>query len=224
VVLHPLATRELPKRLHPRVRVIFQSANTPAPARGRAARTFDVAVLAHLRPVKDPLRAARAARLLPASSRVRILHLGAALDERARARAQREQAMNPRYLWVGTVARGRALRVLSRCRLLVLSSRLEGGANVVSEALAASVPVISSRIPGSIGILGRDYPGYFPVGDTRALSALLRRAETNRSFYRTLRRWCRRLRPLVAPARERAAWARVLRELPGPKARSRAPR
>ena len=78
---------------------------------------------------------------------------------------------------------------------------------------AASVPVISSDIPGSIGILGAGYPGYFPVGQTRALAALLHRAESDAKFLGDLRRWCRRLRPLVDPARERATWGRLLREL-----------
>jgi putative glycosyltransferase (TIGR04348 family) len=213
VVLQPLALRALPAALRVKARVVVQSA---APARGRyrpRPGTFDVCVLAHLRAVKDPFRAARASRRLPPSSRIRVLHLGAALDDAMNERARREEAANPRYRWLGSVPRAAALRVLARCRLLVLSSRLEGGANAVSEALAVSVPVVASRIPGSVGILGRGYPGYFAAGDTRALARLLARAETDRAFYDGLRRWCRRLRRLVAPARERAAWRRLLREL-----------
>jgi len=105
------------------------------------------------------------------------------------------------------------LRTLARCRLLVLTSEMEGGANVVSEALAVSVPVLSSRIAGSVGLLGEDYPGYFPVGDTNALGQLLRRTETDVAFYRTLHDWCIGLRNLVEPARERQSWADLLREL-----------
>jgi glycosyltransferase involved in cell wall biosynthesis len=75
------------------------------------------------------------------------------------------------------------------------------------------VPVLSTRIPGSIGLLGPGYPGYFAVGDTRALARLLRRAETDAAFYEGLRRCCRRLRPLVDPARERQGWWSLLREL-----------
>lgn len=213
VVLQPLGLAELRARLRPKARVLLQSAPAP-PSRGVArGDAFEVCVLAHLRLVKDPLRTAHATLLLPPSSRVRVLHLGAPLDRGLARRARAEARANHRYRWLGAVPRPRALRILARSRLLVLTSRLEGGANVVSEALAAGVPVLSSRIAGSIGILGRGYPGYFPVGDSRALARLLRRAETDAGFYQTLKRWCRRLRPLTDPAAERRGWQSLLREL-----------
>jgi putative glycosyltransferase (TIGR04348 family) len=216
IVLQPLAIRAVPARYRGRVRVIRQSADRLPGRIARRKDVFEVCVLANLRPVKDPLRIAVAARLLPAGSCIAVLHVGAALDGRLRACARKESASNPRYRWLGAVPRYRALRILARSRLLVLTSRLEGGANVLSEALAASVPVISSRVAGSIGILGTDYPGYFPIGDTRALATLLRRAEADPAFYARLQRWCRRKRFLVAPARERQAWARVLRDVEPP--------
>jgi glycosyltransferase involved in cell wall biosynthesis len=129
------------------------------------------------------------------------------------SRARREAAANPRYRWLGQLPRWRALRVLARSRLLILTSRLEGGANAVSEALAAGVPVISSRIAGSEGILGESYPGFFPVGSTRALAALLQRFEEDETFRASLRTHCARLAPLVDPRREQASWASLLREL-----------
>jgi len=75
------------------------------------------------------------------------------------------------------------------------------------------VPVLASRIPGSVGLLGAGYPGYFPVRDTARLARLLRRAETDRRFYRELKAWCARLAPRFRPARERAAWKKLLSEL-----------
>jgi putative glycosyltransferase (TIGR04348 family) len=213
VVLQPLGVEELPPGLRDRARVIIQSAEVPKVAPRRRSKTFDVCVLGHLRPVKDPLRTAEAARLLPPLSRVRVLHLGAALSPDMAERAAAESAGNPRYRWLGDVPRARALRVLARCRLLALTSLLEGGANVVSEAIAAGVPVVSSHIAGSVGILGADYPGYFPVGDTQALADMLHRAETDARFYNALKARCRHLRPLVSPAREREGWRRLLREL-----------
>jgi putative glycosyltransferase (TIGR04348 family) len=213
VVLQPLALAELPEAIRSKVRVIYQSSVKPAvPVRPRAG-LFEVCVLGHLRPVKDPFRTAWASRLVPDSSRLRVLHLGAALSPDLEEQARKEAASNPRYRWLGDLPRWKALRLLARSRLLVQSSVLEGGANTISEALAASVPVLSSEISGSVGILGDRYPGYFPVGDTQALAALLHRAETDAEFYDSLKAWCRQLRPLVAPARERASWRRLLGEI-----------
>jgi glycosyltransferase involved in cell wall biosynthesis len=93
---------------------------------------------------------------------------------------------------------------------------LEGGANVVSEAIAAGVPVLSTLISGSVGILGADYPGYFPVRDTHALCLLMRQAETEPAFYGALKRRIDDLKPLVDPERERASWQALLAEVHDP--------
>ena len=155
VVLQPEGLRALPEWARSRARAIVQSAE---PVRGPKPRrdAFEVALLAHLRPVKDPFRAAMAARLLPTRSRVRIVHAGAALDPDLDQRARSEQASNPRYKWLGEMPHWRAVRVLTRSRLAVITSRSEGGANVLSEALASGVPVVCSKIPGSTGVLGND--------------------------------------------------------------------
>ncbi len=213
VVLQPLAVGQLPEQLRDRTRVVVQSVPpiTAAPPRPDC---FEVVLLAHLRPVKDPLRLAEAARLLPDTSAVQVTHLGEARDEVLAAQARAESERNPRYTWVGPVPRPEALEVLARSRVLAVTSWNEGGANVVSEALAAGVPVISTEIPGSTGLLGTDYPGYFPPGDTQALAALLERLEHDRDgCYSDLRARCAALRDLVDPADERRAWANLLDEL-----------
>lgn len=213
VALQPAAREALPPHVRDKLRPIYQSAPAPRETPTPAADAFEVSVLSHLRAVKDPLRAAMAARLLPASSRIQVVHAGGVLDAGLDAQARSEEAATPRYRWLGELSRDEALRLLARSRLLALTSRLEGGANVVSEAIAASVPVVSSHIDGSIGILGADYPGYFPVGDTQALADLLVRAETDRAFYADLKARCERLKPLVDPARERESWRALLAEL-----------
>ncbi len=213
VVLQPLAADALPQHVRDNVRVIYQSAEPPPPAEPPDEQTFQVCVLAHLRPVKDPLRTAWAARALPPSSRIQVVHAGAAMSPEIEEEVRAEERANPRYRWLGDLARPEALRLLGRSRLLALTSVLEGGANVVTEALAASVPVISSRIAGSIGLLGSAYPGYFQVGDTEALRGLLLRAEFDAAFYRQLKQWCEDLKPLADPARERESWKSLLTEL-----------
>ncbi len=238
VALQPKALDALRPPLREKTRVIYQSvaalankarnekarASTPDARLGSslhrarllsspAPRTFDVCVIGHLRPVKDPFRAALASRLMPASSRVRVTQVGGAMTEQSAVRARAEMKKNPRYCWMGEQPAWRVRRILERSRLFVLSSRMEGGANAVGEAIVAGTPVLASRIPGSAGILGEEYPGYFEVGDTSGLARLMTRAETDEAFLAQLTKHCNRLVPLFDPAREEAAWVKLLGEL-----------
>src|SRR5256714_9229679 len=131
VALQELARRRVPARFRDKLRIVHQSA-LPV-RRGRTERTgsFDVAMIGHLREVKDPFRAAQAARRLPASSRIRIVHLGAAETPGWAAAAKAEMAVNPRYVWRGDRPRADVRRLLGRARAMVLSSLSEGGANVL---------------------------------------------------------------------------------------------
>ena len=214
IVLHDLAARELPPALRRKVRVVPQSA-PPMPRQSRSANPFEVAVVGHLRPEKDPLRTALAARLLPADSRIRVLHAGRALTPQLRRAALTEQRRNPRYRWLGELPPREARALIARCRVLCLTSEIEGGANVLSEALAAGTPVVASRIPAAQALLGRNYPGLFPFGSTRSLAALLSRSERHAAFLRRLALLCRSRRPLVSRAREKRAWRQILTELGG---------
>jgi putative glycosyltransferase (TIGR04348 family) len=214
IVLQQEALTELPKPLRPKTRVIYQSAPpVKARTRSRRDRTFAIAVIGHLRSEKDPLRAALAARNLPSDSRAHITHVGRALDPGLGRRAMAEMKRNPRYRWLGELPHPQTRKLLAASDVLVITSRMEGSSNVLSEALASRVPVIASNIPGLIGTLGPDYPGLFQYGDTDALARLLWRSETDRRFFRALQTSCRGLSPLASPARELAAWRRLLREL-----------
>jgi len=213
VTLQPLANKTLPPNLEKKTTAIFQSSKPVSPKPRQNENIFEVCVLSHLRKVKDPLRAAYAVRLLPDESKIRVTHIGKAIEEEYEKEALQEMNQSGRYRWLGEVPHRNALRILARSKLLVLSSVLEGGANVVSEAIVNGVPVISSRIEGSIGMLGEDYPGYFPVGDTEKLAEMMLRCENDERFYRSLQSHCAHLRPLYAPEKERDSWKRLLDEL-----------
>lgn len=213
VVLQPRTVDDLSTAVRAKTAVIFQSAEPPARREPIRPDVFEVAVVGHLRPVKDPFRAAEASRLLAPESRVRILHLGEALSPEMGERARAEAASNPRYEWLGDLPHEDALTVMSRCRLVALTSLSEGGPAVIPEAIVAGVPVIASRVAGCVGMLGDDYPGLFPPGDTRALAQLLTWAEGDAGFYQSLRDACDRLRPLFRPEAELAAWAGLLSDL-----------
>jgi glycosyltransferase involved in cell wall biosynthesis len=106
---------------------------------------------------------------------LRVLQIGGAMSGSIANRARKEMSTNKRYEWLGEQPQSRVRQILNKSSLCVLSSRMEGGANVLSEAIAASVPILACRIGGNLGILGADYPGYFDVGDT-AQTILKRRS------------------------------------------------
>ncbi len=213
ICLHGLIGEALPAGLRKKLHVVHQSALPLAGPRRPAQRHFDICVIGHLREEKDPFRTAFAARRMAPTSKLRVIHLGRAHTPDFANQARAEMARNPRYRWLGEVPGWRVRRELAKTRAMVISSNQEGGANVVSEALAADVPVLSTRISGSIGILGEEYPGYFPVGGTKELADMLLAAEQDRTFYRSLQNCCRGLKGLVSPASERRSWRLLLEEL-----------
>ena len=78
-------------------------------------------------------------------------------------------------------------------------------ARLIVEAVTAGVPVIASRISGNVGMLGEDYPGYFTLGDATDCAAILRRAETDRVFYRRLVKACAKRAANFVPEHEATA-------------------
>jgi putative glycosyltransferase (TIGR04348 family) len=212
VGLHPLVGNVLPQRLRGRLRVIIQSAR-PLEHRQPARRDFRVCFAGHLREEKDPLRPALAVRKLPPDSRIRVDAYGGAHTEDWAAAAQAEMRINPRYRWHGEISHPELRRVYSRSHLLVLPSVMEGGANVISEAVMAGLPVIASDIEGSVGLLGPEYPGYYPVQNADALRERLLRAESDGAYYADLVAACAARRHLFTPQQEHAGWERLLEDI-----------
>jgi putative glycosyltransferase (TIGR04348 family) len=214
VGLHPLVGNVLPERLRGKLRVIVQSAR-PLLHRRPARRSFRVCFAGHLREEKDPLRPALAVRGLPSESRIRVDAYGGAHSADWAAAAREEMCINPRYRWHGEIPHAELRRVYTRSHLLVLPSVMEGGANVISEAVMAGLPVIASDIEGSVGLLGTDYPGYYPVRDTDALRERLLRAESDGGYYAELVAACAARRHLFTPEREQAGWEKLLNDIQG---------
>lgn len=213
VVLQEAGLSELAPTMRRKTRVIYQSTKAIQP-RPPLKSCFEVTVSGHLREEKDPFRTAAALAHLPSESRIRVSHLGGAMSPQMEREALAWTRHQPRrYRWLGELAHGKALRILARSRLMVISSRMEGGANVVSEALAAGVPVLASKISGNIGMLGRDYAGYYPLEDEKVLARLLWRAESEPGFYHHLRRQCAARSKLVRPRVEKRELNKLLVEL-----------
>lgn len=201
VVLQPKALDELTPSLRARTSVIYQSSPTLAPGRRYASR-FDIVQVGHLRAEKDPFTPITALRHLPPASRIRLTQIGSALDPDLRGLMDVMLQEEPRLAWLGMLDHARTRQRLKRAHLMVLASRMEGGAHVIIEAVTSGVPVIASRVRGNIGMLGEDYAGYFEFGDAKGCARLMRRAETESAFLARLMRQCDRRRRLFHPARE----------------------
>lgn len=210
VVLHDKAYLALPEDVWNKVNIVYQSAHPLPYAINRSKQTFDICVVGHLRDEKDALRTAYAVRDLPTSSRIRIKHYGKAHNKEWEKMAKQEMKTNPRYHWFGEIKHWQIRQQYARCHLMVLSSVMEGGANVISEATVAGLPVIASDIVGSIGLLGEDYPGYYPVQDTGALQKLLIKAESNSDFMQLLEQHCNQRAKWFLPEVEARLWKELL--------------
>ena len=219
IVLQAEGLNELAAPLRAKTRVIHQSVHA-VKRQTPPSSYFLATVIGHLRDEKDPLRAAYALAHLPAGSPVRVVQLGGAMDEalgaearalHAAAAANASSRNGARYRWLGELPHGDAMRWLARSHAMVIASRMEGGAHVVSEAIACGVPVIASDIPGNVGLLGRGYRGYYPVGDEKALAALLDRTARDRRFMLTLQGDVIKRRHLVDAGAERDALDQLVR-------------
>lgn len=211
VVLQPAALHELPQQVRPRAHVIYQSADALAPE----AAGSTITMIGHLRHEKDPATFMHAAALV--ESEIGMQHIGGVLDAELGVLAEATQRSNPRYRWLGALPQAEAREHLRRSHVMVISSKMEGGANVIIEAVTSGVPVLASDISGNRGMLGDDYAGYFPVGDAAALARLIDRSIEDRAFYDTLRAQCAARAPLFAPEAERAALLELVDNLLHPR-------
>jgi len=221
VVLQERGPDALPAALRDKTRVIFQSAGARQPL-AKPARHLRAVMVGHLREEKSPETLLEAARLLAGEARIFIDHIGDALDPALGDAARATAADCPRYRWLGGLPHEAVRRRIQRAHVLVHTSRMEGGAHAILEAVRSGTPVLASQVPGNVGMLGTGYAGYFPQGDAAALAALLRRclaslqgpaAGDEGTFLTQLRHQCDARAPLFAPAAESLNLHRLVQEL-----------
>jgi putative glycosyltransferase (TIGR04348 family) len=208
VTLQEEAQRGLPALWRRKSTVIFQSAVSLRARPKRRDRLVCVAV-GHLRAEKDPLTLMRAMALVPPDLAIEVRHIGAPLDSKLAAAARALAKRDPRYRYVGALPHGLTRAAVGAAHLLIHPSAMEGGANVIAEAVTSRTAVLASRVPGNVGMLGRRYPGYFPVGDESALARRLVQAFEDPRYLARLEQAGAARRPLFNPAAE----ARALRKL-----------
>ena len=220
LVLQPQALLALPEAARARAQVVLQSCPArPSPA--KTTRRLRVLMVGHLREEKNPAMLWRAVQALPPRAGIVVEHIGRALSPAMAQAAQAVAECCPHYRWLGARTHGQTLQHIARAHLLVHTSRSEGGAIVLSEALRCGTPVLATRIDGNVGVLGSDYEGWVAPDDDVALAQQLLRCRQEQQAHTgagLLQRWQQQgaLRaPLFAPERERAALLAWLQRLQG---------
>ena len=204
VVLQEDALRILPRESRAKATVIFQSA-PPIERRAKPRDRLDCVAVGHLRAEKDPRMLFGAWSRIPADAPIFMRHIGAPLDSGLAAEALETARRDKRYRYSGALPHGLTRTAIARAHVLVHPSVVEGGANVIVEAVMAGTAVIASGISGNLGMLGRDYPGYFDAGDESGLARRLVQAFEDRAYLPKLQAACARRRPLFAASREQRA-------------------
>jgi putative glycosyltransferase (TIGR04348 family) len=216
VVLHDLGIASLPAEFRGRARVILQSASAWRVLE-KTSRRLNAIAVGHLRQEKSPETLFAAARLLNARADIRISHLGGVLDPDLGRAAETTMRAAPAYRWLGQQSHALTRRAIQRAHVLVHMSRMEGGANVIIESIRSGTPVLASAVDGNIGLLGADYPGYFPWGDAAALADALQRLRHSQGqsggFLQQLQDAVLARSALFAPACERSAVRQLAEEL-----------
>ena len=180
--------------------------------RSKSDSEFRVVLISNIRSVKDPLIASRACRLISPASKLKITHVGYCLDEGLGLELTQENKSNIRYEWVGGLSRLEAMTILSESHVLLITSQHEGAGRVVGEAIQLGVPIVSTNNLGVTGILGDDYEGYYPVGDAKALSDILTKAEEDKEFLAQLNVHCQNRSSLFDIEEEKKNWEKLIND------------
>ncbi len=212
LVLHERAIDDLPAPYRAKASVCFQSTTARQPL-AKTAQHLRCVMVGHLREEKAPQTYFAAARLLAHRPDILLDHIGAALDPALGAEAQALQQHCPHYRWLGALPHGAARTRIQKAHVLVHTSRMEGGAHVVMEAVCSGTPVLATRISGNLGMLGADYAGYFEPGDAEGLAGLIEQCRDQPAILRDLGAQCTARAPIFKPEREQATLLALMNDL-----------
>ncbi len=218
VVLQEQALQALPEAHRTKARVVFQSCGERQTL-AKTTQHLRVLMVGHLREEKNPAMLWRAMRAIAPGAGILVDHIGDALDPALAREAEALARAYPHYRWLQGLSHSTTLQRIQRAHLLVHTSRSEGGAIVITEAIRSGTPVLATRIAGNVGLLGDDYAGLIEPDDDAALAARLLqcRNEQRAGQPGLLQHWqaqCRQRSALFEPATEQAAlrqWVKTLR-------------
>lgn len=187
VILHEGSLVKVPADLQERCDIIYPSVDLPAGLQHQPndGDGFEVIMAGNVRAEKNLPTAMDACALLPEDSPISVQVYGdgeGALAQKMLA----VTASSAPFLWKGKAEHAVLIDKMAHADLLLNSSTQEGGANAICEAICLGLPVVASRIPGNVGMLGEDYKGYFTSNDAESLAEVLLRCATDGGFYQVL--------------------------------------
>lgn len=208
-ITHEEARASMPAIFHDKLHIVPSCIEIPEIQAKPNAEQFVISIVGHLRSVKRSFLTIEAVAKHPEWD-VEVWQMGEALDEGMSDVACDWEESDSRYKWLGGLPREQSLEVCSQSSLTVNSSLLEGGANTVLEAMTMGVPILASCIEGNVGLLGRDYPGYFEGEDIGSKLAEIIAGKHDLNEWVSLAKT--RL-PLFSRESEEAAWKKIFAEL-----------
>lgn len=216
IVLQEQGSLEVPLQWRHKSRLVFQS--TPRrSARPKTSRHLRAVMVGHLRDEKWPQVLFQACRQITPDEGILIDHIGQALDPELGDLAAQTARECSHYRWLGGLTHAQVRGHIQRAHVLVHTSRIEGGAHVILEAICSGTPVLASNIPGNVGMLGPGYSGYFEPGHSAQLVEMLRELhpgnQSGAARLDALNAQCNARAYLFEPPREQSALIDLLNEL-----------
>lgn len=209
VISQPASLDSIPNCYKEKTHLVPASVMLPPEKHVSSPPSSSIALVGHLRPVKNPFLMNQALDQLTDLD-VHAYTLGAALEPNMITEVNLWQQKDHRFQWLDDVEHAEALSWMRQVDFTLNTSHSEGGSNAVTESIVLGTPVLASRIEGNVGLLGRDYLGYFEPGNSSELAKLINKALTDQNFSEQLTQQIKELQPRFATQKETEGWLSII--------------
>lgn len=209
VVSQSISLSSIPVIYQHKARVVTASVELPEITSIATPPQPSLALVGHLRAVKNPFLLTHALALLPDLD-IHAYSIGESREEEMSATARKWEQREERYRWLGNLPHSDALGWMQQVTATLNTSHLEGGANSIAESIVLGTPVLASRIEGNLGMLGDDYAGYFTPNSPTELANLIHRTVTDPAFLAQLQQQVKARQANFSTEQETAGWLTII--------------